>query len=64
MLGTTVAGGGYVPGIDGIGMGGIVGKGKVPNGVGKLNAGPALPKTLDCCGIGPAVCVFRNTCAS
>jgi hypothetical protein len=33
MFGTTVGGGGYVPGTVGIGMGGIAGNGKAPNGV-------------------------------
>ena len=46
MVGTTVAGGGYAPGIAGIGMGGIAGTGKVPKGVWKPNAGPVSPRPL------------------
>lgn len=46
MFGTTVAGGGNVPGTVGIGMGGIGGIAKVPKGVWKPNAGPVFPKTL------------------
>lgn len=48
MFGTTVAGGGYAPGIAGTGMGGIGGSGKVPNGVWKPKARPALPKPNGC----------------
>ena len=48
MFGTTVAGGGYAPGIAGTGMGNIGGNGRVPNGVWKPKAGPTWPKPNGC----------------